>query len=657
MQMSWKTSLLTAAMALALTACASNSEQETVVEAGPPPVATPTATPTPTEVSEKPEDSKVSGKVVYETFCAACHENPNDTRSPNLAGLKRLPKEQIELAMAEGGVMYPMAAGLSLEQKTAVIDYLTAEQKPAVASANDWTEAIMCAADNRTVDLGNGEGWTSFGYDENATRNVPAGALGFDKTDMPELEIAWALGFPRTTNVSATPVAIGNTLFVNATGKVAAFDTKDACVKWEFESGFSRSPLHFGEIDGTPTLFYATGRQDVQAVNALTGDSIWKVSGKPKRGKGGSIRSGVTLHEDKIIVPISASGVGGGGDYCCEGHGAVVALNAKDGSWIWEYHTMPEATDNGMVNSKGQKMRGPSGAPIWTQPTVDVKRNRVIVTTGENTSFPPTNTSDAIIALDLDTGEVDWLFQAMENDLWNMHCRGTTETAGPNCPWHWQDGEIGRDFDFGSAAVIAPAMVDGEMKDLVLAGQKSGHLWALDAETGELVWSVRVGEGTPLGGNHWGIAVNDDLAFLTINDGLTYGTSNPMPGVFAFKLGSGEPVWEYNAEPDCDGERGEYVVNCPQKYGFSATPMVAGGAVIAPTLDGKVFVFDADTGEVLREIDTATTIPTINGVEGKGGSIDSHAISAAPGMLLVGSGYASFSQTPGNVLIALKPKE
>lgn len=657
MQMRWKTGLLTAAMVLTLSACASKSDQTKPVEAEAPPAAASTTTPAPTQVSEKPEEDKVSGKVVYETFCAVCHENPNDTRAPNLNSLKRLPKEQIELALAEGGVMYAMAAALSVEQKTAVVDYLTADQKPAAASSNDWTESIMCSADNLTVDLGDGAGWTSFGYDQDATRNVPADALGFDKSAMPELEIAWALGFPRTTNVSATPVAIGNTIFINATGKVAAYDVTDECVKWEYAGGFSRSPLHFGEVDRMPTIFYATGRQDVQAVNALTGESIWKVSGKPQRGKGGSIRSGVTLHEDKIIVPISASGVGGGGDYCCEGHGAVVALNARDGSWVWEYHTMPEATDNGLVTSDGKKMRGPSGAPIWTQPTVDVKRNRVIVTTGENTSFPATNTSDAIIALDLDTGEVDWLFQAMENDLWNMHCRGTTETAGPNCPWHWQDGEVGRDFDFGSAAVIAPATVDGKVKDLVLAGQKSGHLWALDAETGELVWSVRVGEGTPLGGNHWGIAVNDDLAFLTINDTLSYGSTNAMPGVYAFKLGDGEPVWEYRTEADCDGERGEYVVNCPMKYGFSATPMVAGGAVIAPTLDGKIFAFDAETGEVLKEIDTATAIPTMNGVEGKGGSIDSHAVSAAPGMILVGSGYASFSQTPGNVLLALKPKE
>ena len=48
---------------------------------------------------------------------------------------------------------------------------------------------------------------------------------------------------------------------------------------------------------------------------------------------------------------------------------------------------------------------------------------------------------------------------------------------------------------------------------------------------------------------------------------------------------------------------------------------------------------------------------TINGVEGYGGSIDSHSISAGSGMVFVGSGYGQFRQVPGNVLLAFKPSE
>ena len=318
---------------------------------------------------------------------------------------------------------------------------------------------------------------------------------------------------------------------------------------------------------------------------------------------------------------------------------------------------MPEATDNGQVNSLGQKLRGPSGAPIWTQPSIDVARNRVLVTTGENTSYPPTNTSDAIISLDLDTGEPAWIFQAMESDLWNMHCRGDDTTAGPNCPWHWDDENTGRDYDFGGAAVITTTMIEGVPTDVVLAGQKSGHLWALNAETGEKLWDQRVGDGTPLGGNHWGIAIDNERAFLTINDPVSYGTQQPVPGVYAFNIADGEAIWSYEATPDCEGERGERVVLCEQKYGFSATPLVVDGALVAGTLDGKLYVFDAETGDILSVIDTAIPFETINGVEGTGGSIDSHAVNVGNGMILIGSGYASFRQTPGNVLIALKPAE
>ena len=55
------------------------------------------------------------------------------------------------------------------------------------------------------------------------------------------------------------------------------------------------------------------------------------------------------------------------------------------------------------------------------------------------------------------------------------------------------------DFDFGGPAIL----VGTDEGELLIAGQKSGDLWALNPETGALVWNQRVGEGTALGGNHW----------------------------------------------------------------------------------------------------------------------------------------------------------
>ena len=315
---------------------------------------------------------------------------------------------------------------------------------------------------------------------------------------------------------------------------------------------------------------------------------------------------------------------------------------------------MAEAAYNGFVSSTGVRQRGPSGAPIWAMPTIDARRNRVIVATGENTSDPATTTSDAIIALDLDTGKVAWSFQAMATDVWNTACdRGfDLKKSGPNCPWHYDKGD-GRDFDFGAA----PVLVSVGGRDVLIGGQKSGHVWALDAATGKVAWFRRIGEGTTLGGVHWGLTTDGTLAFIPIADSNwpEAEQARNKAGVYALRLTDGSIAWSHLAVRDCAGERGKVVQHCMTKFGFSAAPLVVDGQVVAATLDGKVLVLDGKTGAELRSIDTIGAVKTVDGVPGAGGSIDAHALSAGNGMVFVTSGYGAFSQTPGNVLIALKP--
>jgi polyvinyl alcohol dehydrogenase (cytochrome) len=95
---------------------------------------------------------------------------------------------------------------------------------------------------------------------------------------------------------------------------------------------------------------------------------------------------------------------------------------------------------------------------------------------------------------------------------------------------------------------------------------------------------------------------------------------------------------------------------CSTKYGYSAAPLTIDGAVIVGSLDGKVLVIDGPTGKVQRPVDTTGPVKTLNGAPGKGGTIDAHGLSAGSGAVFVMSGSGSFDQTPGNVLIALKPR-
>ncbi len=517
--------------------------------------------------------------------------------------------------------------------------------------AVDWIAATMCGADNRVVDLGQALSFSFTAVDGNNPRHLDAAQAGLTTASLANLELAWAVAFPETSSLRAAPVIIGSTVFYSATdtGNVFALDINSGCAKWVYESGTRlRSSLAYTVVDDLGTLVFGDMRGMMHAISAETGEVVWVASGQATDNQA-MITGTPVIFEDKIIVPLSGSGVIAGGNpsyECCENHGAVTALNIRTGEKLWEYHTMPKAEYNGMVSSTGVKQRGPSGAPIWTTPTIDAERGQVYVTTGENTSHPTTNTSDSVIALNLETGEEVWVFQALANDMWNFAC----SAAGPNCIVLADTNSV--DYDFGGPAIL----VEADGRDLLVAGQKSGDIWALDPDSGAVVWNQTVGEGTALGGNHWGIATDSERAFMTINDPGTM-SQNTQPGLYTYFLGTGEPSWSFEVEPSCGDERSDRLRRCESLYGFSATPLSVDGAVITGGLDGRLFIFNSDTGELIFEFDTAADFETVNGVEGYGGSIDSHSIAAGSGMVFVGSGYGSFSQVAGNVLLAFKPAQ
>lgn len=76
------------------------------------------------------------------------------------------------------------------------------------------------------------------------------------------------------------------------------------------------------------------------------------------------------------------------------------------------------------------------------------------------------------------------------------------------------------------------------------------------------------------------------------------------------------------------------------------------GVVFAGGLDGHMRAYDAETGAILWDVDTAQDFETVNGVPGRGGAIDGPGPVIADGIVYVNSGYSTFSQMPGNVLLA-----
>lgn len=597
------------------------------------------------------QDDPHPGEALFQQHCSSCHlpasANSENQLAPTLDFLQTLSVASLEFAVNEG-VMYGQASVLANEVKAAITDYLAREED------DSWLANTMCEESSRNVDLNGSVYLRGFGVDSNSTRHMSAEQAGLTTADMPNLELAWALAFPDVSALRASPVIVGSTVFFSATGsrKVLALDAASGCAKWVFDSPTRlRSSLAYGPLgeDGPKAVIFGDGEGFVYALDAENGGLLWSTDVR-SHGRGVRLTGGMVLHDDKVFVPVSASGVSQGGTAtfeCCVGHGEIVTLDAATGNIEWVYHTMAEAQYTGEVNSIGVRLRGPSGAPIWSTPTVDASRNSLYVTTGENTSHPATNTSDAIIALDLDSGEEKWAFQGMVHDVWNTACG---RTPGPNCPN--QAPSTLADEDFGGSAVL----VEREEGAVLLAGQKSGDLWALNPDTGSLLWNQRIGSGTALGGNHWGITTDGERVFHPINDpGSARGAYVPQPGMYSFFVGSGEPSWSYRAVADCEG-RSERIRSCESRFGLSATPLLIDGALISAGTDGRLYIFDKETGQIIFQYDTIKEYETVNGIPGIGGAIDSHSIAAGAGMLFIGAGYGRVGGTPGNTLLAFKPK-
>ncbi|MDR2213779.1 MAG: PQQ-binding-like beta-propeller repeat protein [Pseudomonadales bacterium] len=588
-----------------------------------------------------------TGAEIYQQHCALCHENPEETKAPVLDSLRRMGPRAVSYALTNGK-MKVQAAALSTGQVNRVVDYLSA----AVVEDNAWVATHTCAAPRATVDSGAAI-IDGVGLGLRNHRNMSAGQAGLTLGDMRELQLAWAMGFPQTANMRAQPAVIGNTLFISVadSGQLFALDLAETpCVKWMYQHAVPlRTAINVGVVDGRDVLVFGDASAHVQLADASSGELLWRTDVKVTSVA--NITAMPVLYDGRIYVPVSTGELNMAGvpEYeCCTSHGAVVALDAVTGAEVWTYHTMENATPRG-VSRVGTPRWGPAGAPIWTTAAIDEARGLLYVGTGEDNTEPTTDVSDAVLAINLADGTLRWKFQASANDIYIGGC--SRDPSGPNCPPAYS---INKDWDFGAAIILA---TDSSGGDVVLAGQKSGVLWALDADTGTLRWSTQLSSGGALGGIHWGMAFDGQYIYAPTNMG---GDDNdPLgrgPGLHAVDVDNGAIRWSFFPEPDCAGERATRVPSCNRNWGLSSSALVVDGAVIQGSNDGFVRIFNGDSGELLFSYDTAREFDTVNGIPAKGGSIDNASIIAANGMVLVQSGYGLLG-IPGNVLLAFVPRK
>ena len=598
-----------------------------------------------------------AGAALYKAHCASCHSNPA-INAPAYSSLRTMGSDKLLYAMTEGK-MQAQAAALSAEERQTLASFLSNESKDPRA----WEQTAACDA-SMQIELPTEAQLASWGSGPANHRHQPAEIAGMSASDLPELELAWAQGFPGATEMRSQPVIAGDQLFVGVEGTntVYAFDLPTGCLHWVYRSKAPiRSALSFGRMPdtGQAVLFFGDSGGSVHLIDATAGTALWTRDASITGFN--TITGTPVLHQDRLFVPVSSFEVARAqvaSHECCREHGGLVALDISSGERLWTYETTVAATEQG-TNRAGQPRWGPSGVPVWTTPAIDAKRNLLYIGTGENYSHPATDNSDAIVALDLDTGEPAWIFQALADDVYNSACLSYLGYPDrPNCPEN-----PGPDFDFGASVIVATTS-DGQ--DILLAGQKSGQVYALDPDNkGAKLWERRLSDGTTVGGIHWGMSLNGDTLYVPVADpdwDIQTWDYTPRPGVTALDVATGETKWQHIAKRGCELDRStiknlrheENWPDCHILYGFSGATTSIDGAVLAGSLNGKLSAFNHATGELQWQYDTKRGFDTLNGVAAHGGSMDNAGPAVGNGYLVIQSGYSYINQMPGNLLLVLK---
>lgn len=576
--------------------------------------------------SRKQAPPAIDAAALFKDKCTTCHRNDNDMRAPEPAALREMSNRSILAALNTGRMQWE-GKTLSKAERVALATYLGKSDAAISARLSGFCARDLDPPPHPPI-------WAGWGVDPHNTRYQPARAAGLDRGRVRKLKLKWAFGYPGAAATYGQPTSYAGKLFVGSEdGTVYALDAATGCTWWTFRASDTvKTAISIGN-NGHAAYFGDTNGY-VYAVNADTGSQIWRVHPEPHSAS--RITGSPLLVGKRLYVPISSGEEGASADPhypCCTFRGSLVALDTATGKQIWKTYTIDEPARPTRKSGQGVQYFGPAGAAVWSPPTVDWKRHTIYVATGNNYSDPPTNASDAVIAMDINTGRKLWHRQFTPKDLWNSGCVAEQKD---NCP-----GTRGDDFDFGSPPVLK-TLSNG--RDILLLSQKSGVVYALDPDQrGKLLWKRRIGKGGPLGGIQWGGAVDGQYAFYPLSD---QDDAHPLAGggVFALDLRTGKQVW-FAAPPK---------PACMSTFGCSpaqmAAPTAIPGVVFAGSLDGHLRAYDTRDGSVIWDFDTAQRYTTTNGVKAHGGSLNGAGPTVVNGMVFVNTGYTNAMD--GNALLA-----
>ena len=346
-----------------------------------------------------------------------------------------------------------------------------------------------------------------------------------EPANVPALAVKWT--FTAAGNITGTPAVDGDGLYVvDWGGKIHKVDRRSGTTLWSRNvSEYTGNPASFSRgspaVSGQTVVFGDQVSATIIAVERDTGNLLWKtvldphplavITGSPVIADG-RVYIGVASQEE-VRTAVDPT-------YVPTFRGQAAALDLKTGAIVWQFRSVP---------------LGYTGGAVWASTeAVDEKRHSLYIGTGNNYTVPPdveacikaattpaqalacrdpADLIDSVLALDLDDGHIKWVFQTRGSDTFTAICVVRPGTC--SIPFD--------DFDFGAGPNLFTLKSDGAQdggpggpREILGIGQKSGIYYALEPDSGRLLWATMVGPGGLFGGIEWGTAADGERVYVAL---------------------------------------------------------------------------------------------------------------------------------------------